>query len=841
MRRLESDAMRRGSHKHAGHAHAHEHEGSCEHSEHQERSSAEDADVEKGLTGAERATFSVDGLTCCGRQIEHTLKLIEGVHPSSVRANPATGSVDVLFDRETTSVGGIIKRMKVAGYRCEELSHDQTIDILASRATELGDLHVEGVSRAFRLSKNVVRLAFDPEVIGARTLLRQLGHQKLATHVDPAVATGQKAMYEKLWKTIAAVLLTVPVAVLAWGRLNVRDRTNAIVSLILASLVQLIAVPDFYQPAISALIRNCTIEMDLLVVISISAAYLYSVVAVGFRMAGKSLETKEFFETSTLLITLVLLGRLIASFARVRAVTAVSFRSLQAATATIIEDEKEVLIDARLLQHGDIFKVSPHTTVPTDGEVIRGNSDVDEAMLTGESLPVSKQIGSPVTAGTINGSGALMVRLKRLPGRNTVTDIAELVEEATNSKPTTQDYADKVASWFVPVVSSIAILCFVVWTVVGLKWREQSAEKAIPNAITYCVATLAVSCPCALGLAVPMVLVIAGGIAARNGVVIKSGECTERVRKVTDVVFDKTGTITETDLQIVQEVFLSADQEETVGICKGLVADNKHPVATAVAKHLETRNVTIPHLGNIHSKPGSGIQTVLNGDEVLAGNPRYTDSEDDGTVSKMVQDGMTIMVVTRATEIMAVFGARPRIREEARGVIKELKRRKIDVHIVSGDQQPAVEAVANEVNIKTNIAAQCSPTDKRNYVHALMDKNKVVLFAGDGTNDAVAVAEADFGVQIGDASEVTKSAADVVLLGGLEGIPFLLDISEASFRRMCFNFVWSAIYNVLAILLASGAFVNVRIEPAYAGLGELVSVLPVVFAAASMHLVKLTT
>ena len=404
-----------------------------------------------------------------------------------------------------------------------------------------------------------------------------------------------------------------------------------------------------------------------------------------------------------------------------------------------------------------------------------------------------------------------------------------------------QDVADHVASWFVPVVASVAVIVIIVWVIVGFKIRNYGGGKAISNAITYAVATLAVSCPCALGLAVPMVLVVAGGIAARNGVIIKSAECTEQSRRVTDVVFDKTGTITEGDLDVMNEEYFTINRAEAIAICKTLVAGNKHPVSLAVAKQLEQRATPEVTLANVHVIPGSGVQATLDGAKICAGNPRWTETSAHATVARLQDGGMTLLVVTRNTKPIAMFGLQTRLRAEATRVVAQLKSRGISVHLVSGDQERAVEAVAAQVGI-LHVASQCTPAEKRDYVAGLMADGKKVMFVGDGTNDAVAVTQADVGVQLASvlsASEVTRGAADVILLNGLEGIPFLLQISGVAFRRMAFNFAWSATYNVLAILLASGAFVDVRIPPAYAGLGEIVSVLPVIVAATTMLLKKI--
>ncbi|KAJ9129828.1 Heavy metal translocating P-type ATPase [Coniochaeta hoffmannii] len=738
---------------------------------------------------------------------------------SAVRVNFVMGHAEFSVDTTITTAEEIVREaQRATGFHCTRLaSDDQTIDLLASGASAkaLTDRAIEGVTQAIILNKKTVRLTYEPAVIGARALLeetRLLSEGLAPPRDDPSVSSVRKRLNDQLMKTAAAAALTIPVVVLAWGDTLVDEQTRAYISIVLATLVQLIAMPDFYRPAISALVHSGSIEMDMLVVISITAAYVYSVVAFGFRMAGRPLEISEFFETSTLLITLVIMGRLVAAFARVRAVAAVSLRSLQASTAIVVENGKDSEIDARLLQYGDKFKIGPHSTVPTDGLVVDGSSEVDESMLTGESVPVFKKQGDTVIAGTVNGSGTLVARLTRLPGKNTVTDIAQLVEEAANSKPKLQDVADRVASWFVPIVTSIAVIIVIVWLVVGLKVRNYNTGKAISNAITYAVATLAISCPCALGLAVPMVLVVAGGIAARGGVIIKSAECTERARKVTDVVFDKTGTITEGDLDVIEEEFFVPDKDEAIVITKALVAGNKHPVSLAVAKHLEQRATPGTNPTAIRVIPGAGVEAVLDNAELRAGHPKWTGTETDPSVTRLQDGGMTIFVVTRNTMPIAVYGLRTRLRNESAKVVAQLTRRNITVHLVSGDQRRAVETVAAQVGIP-NVASQCTPSHKRDYVATLMSEGKIVMFVGDGTNDAVAVIQADVGVQLASvlsASDVTRGAADVVLLAGLEGIPFLLDISVVSFRRMAFNFGWAAVYNVLAILLASGALVNVQ-------------------------------
>lgn len=798
----------------------------------------------------EHVYLAVEGMTCsgCGNKLERSLKAIRGV--SSAQVNFVMACAEFCHDMSVSSPDQVIRAAERAtGFSCKLLSDEQTIDVLAPFAKPLARVRIPGVTGAAILGKHVVRLSYDPTIIGARALMQRikfLSRGLAPPSSDPRVSRGRKRLFDQLLKTTAAACLTLPVAIMAWSEHLVEERPKAYTSIVLATLVQLIAVPDFYVPALSALVHSGALEMDMLVVISITAAYVYSVVDFGFWMAGKPLDNGSHFETSTLLITLVLLGRLIAAYARIRAVAAVSLRSLQSTTAVIVEDGKESEIDSRLLQYGDTLKIGPHTIVTTDAIILSGSSDVDESMMTGESMPVFKKEGDSVIAGTINGTGTLTAMLTRLPGRNTVTDIARLVEEAAKSKPRLQDIADRVAGWFVPIVAAIALVVVVTWIPVGIKVRGQGAGKAITTAMTYAIATLAVSCPCALGLAVPMVLVVAGGIAARNGVIIKSAQCTVQACKVTDVVFDKTGTITEAALDVMDEIFDLTDLNGAIAISKALVAGNRHPVSLAVAKHLERRlvpQVKQVKLAEIHVIPGAGVEAVLEGSRFRAGSPEWTRTSGHAAVARLRERSMTLLVVTRDDEPLAVFGMHTRVRVEATRVVAQLSHRSIDVHLVSGDQDRAVKAVAAQVGI-THVASQRTPAQKRDYVASLMDKGKTVMFVGDGTNDAVAVTQANVGVQLASvqsASDVTRAAADVVLLNGLDGIPFLLRISAVSFRRIVFNFVWSATYNLLAILFASGAFVKVSLPPAYAGLGELVSVLPVILAAMTMFLKKIKT
>ncbi|KAB5583525.1 copper-transporting P-type ATPase [Coniochaeta sp. 2T2.1] len=813
-------------------------------------------DVEKN-SELEHVSLAVQGMTCSGCASKLARVMNDNIPAiANVRVNFVMGSAEFEKSTSAPSTPDIVKVIeKGTGFRCTVVTKvDQYLDLLIHTKTPLEAFDrrvLSGILQATYVDKNIVRVEYDPTIIGARTVLRtfeDLTAGLAPPRDDSAVANGRKKLREMLFKTIAAWVLTIPVLILAWGQLSINPTAQACAQLLPATLVQLIAIPEFYRPALSALVYSHMVEMDMLIVISITAAYVYSVVAFGFRLAGTPLETPEFFETSTLLITLVVFSRLVAAYARIRAVVAVSLRSLQPTTAIVILDDVELELDARLLQFGDRFKVLPDSKIPTDGRVIEGTSDVDESMITGESTPVVKRPGTDVIAGTRNISGTMIVQPMRLPGHNTITDIAEMVEQAARAAPKIQSLADRVASYFVPAVSAIALIVFLVWTIIYLKAHDNTGGQAVAHAITYAIAVLAISCPCGIGLAVPMVLVIAGGIAAREGVIIKSADSTERARKVTDVLFDKTGTLTEAEMDVVYVEVLGNNKARSIQIAQMLVKSNKHPVSVAISKHLDADQA--PVNATIRTIPGAGIEADYVGITYRGGSPQWTGSSGHPAVKRLMQDKMTAFCVTKDTEVLAVFGLETRIRPKAASVVDTLQQRGIVVHLVSGDNPAAVHEVAAKFGIPTSrVAANCTPAMKRDYVAALMtDKSKTVMFCGDGTNDAVAVTQADVGVQISGGndlatrgSEVTRGAADVVMLSGLQGIPFLIDLSRAAYRRMVFNFAWSGVYNLLAILMTAGAFVTFRIPPAYAGLGEVVSILPVILAAVTLLAVKIRT
>ena len=645
--------------------------------------------------------------------------------------------------------------------------------------------------------------------------------------------------------TLLSAILTIPVLVMAWAPLPEREVAYSSASLALATIVQVVIAGPFYPKALKALVFSRIIEMDLLIVLSTSAAYIFSVVSFGYLIAEKSLSTGQFFETSTLLVTLIMVGRWVAALARQRAVESISIRSLQASTAIFLDKDSgmEREIDTRLLQYGDTFKVLPDTRIPTDGTVVDGSSEVDESMLTGESTPVEKYPRSLVIAGSINGPGVMTVRLNRLPSDNTINTIAAMVDEAKLSKPKLQDLADQVASYFVPVVVALTIVTFVIWVAVGMTIHGYGGSEAISQAITYAITVLIVSCPCAIGLAVPMVIVIASGVAAERGIIFKSADAIEAAFKSSHIVFDKTGTLTRGKLSVVMKDYVNVDK---IPLLLGLIESSRHPVSVSVAAHLKDAGVMASSVPEPRSLTGKGVETTLGGRRLRAGNSWWLNLSEHELVQPMLAQGYTVFCFTIDNTLQAIYGLEDELRPDAVGTIEALQKRGVSVHVVSGDDDGAVQTLASKLSIPgDNVRSRSSPADKKDYIQTLLDtgtdrKKPVVVFCGDGTNDAVALAQATIGVHMNEGTDVAQSAADVVLMRpSLAGIPTMINASRKSVNRIRFNFAWSFVYNTFAVLLAAGAFVNARIPPEFAGLGELVSVLPVIFAAVLLRWSKI--
>ncbi|EGO58308.1 hypothetical protein NEUTE1DRAFT_146720 [Neurospora tetrasperma FGSC 2508] len=837
------------------------------------------ADVEKGLSGYEHVVLIIEKM-CCGQELHQVAANIKAIR--NLKVSVPHKQVDFDVNLGLASAADVIEQIqRSTTWKCERVIEEAcSLDIVTENTAGFASKPLPmGVAQVSIIDKKIVRIYYDPKVIGARDLVQSgFGGPPLIlakSSVDQNMTAGWKNVRHLFVMTMLSWILTIPVLVLAYlPQSGKRMISYGYASLALATLVQIFVAGPFYREALSPLIKSGAINMEFLVVLSTTTAYIFSVVSFALLVCGRPLSTGQFFETSTLLVTLIMVGRFLAAFAQHKAVASVSkVKSLQSHDALLVDEDgsNEKEIDARLLQYGDYFKVVPGAKIPTDGIVVEGDSEVDESMITGESRPVVKTEGSEVIAGTVNGSGALRVRLTTVPGNNTISVIMTMVHKAKVAKTKIEGIADRVAGYLVRAVLCLTGITLIIWCVVGVKVHKLRAAEAIVQALTYAITVLIVSCPCAIGLAVPMVNTMVSGLAGDRGILFKSLNAVEIARTTSHVVLDKTGTLTKGELDVYDVHFMESDSNTSKSLLLGLLHDIKHPAAASVSAYLLSMGVTPEVITHQKALPGRGVEGHSPSGHVLrAGNSRWLGLESDPTVQRILSQGYTAFCFTIDGTLAAIFGFHDTLRPEAPSVIAQLRQRGISIHIISGDDDLAVRSVARQLDIPEHcIRSRCKPEEKEAYINCLLippppppasprthsffsflsppksNKPPTVLFCGDGTNDAIALARATVGVHMASTSgsgsndnvAVAEAAADVVLIrSNLTGILTLLDMSEKAMHRIQFNFGWSFVYNVFAILLAGGLFEvvgkgggtgGVRIPPQYAGLGELVSILPV--------------
>ena len=808
------------------------------------RSEAALDDVEEGPTHLEHIILKLQGSNCpsCTSKISKAFESIPGIY--NLELNTILLQADFDLDLAKSSVRNVMDSIKSSTGRASQRIGEGLYEIKVVTSGVRGDfaahaMLLTGVKDVTQVNRHTFSIKYDANSIGARRLL-----EALKTDVDSQVCLAPSRSHDEVpldirttaYTTALSWILTIPILVLAWAPLPKHTITYGAVSLSLATVIQVVVAGPFYPRAFRSLILDRVIDLDLLVVLSTSVAYGFSVASFICEVKGTYLASAIYFETSALLITFIMMGRLMSDFACHKAFTVGSVKSLQTQSALLVDDRdpcetKYLDIDVRLLELGDTLRVNANCPVATDGTIVSGVSEFDESVLTGEGTLVRKEAGSSVIAGSFNVADAVLVQVTRLPGNNTIDEIAGLVEEVTSSKTRTQQIADEVAKWIVPASATLAILTLVVWFTVNMAYREEPPSSAILNAIPYAISVLVVCCPCAIAFAVPMVLVIASRVGAKHGVVFRSAEALRVAKGVTHVVFDKTGTLTHGGLSVVSEEYYNENQSSSAAFVLALTSQSNHPVSLAVSKYLTAAGVKTDAVVQVIQKVGKGIEGIYNGRTVRVGNARWLKVEHVSPVRSLLSRNLTVLCATQENRLVAIFGMEATLRDDANMVVANLVQRGIAVSIISGDEIGAVQTVALKLGISQDLVrAKCTPREKQQYVRELMQADKnIVLFCGDGVNDAAALSQASVGVHMNSGTSAAWTAGDAILIRpALSGILVLLDLSRDSCRQMTFNFTWAAVYNVVAILFAAGAFVRVHLAPQYAGLGEAVSVLPVI-------------
>ncbi|MEK7702862.1 MAG: heavy metal translocating P-type ATPase [Nitrospirota bacterium] len=625
--------------------------------------------------------------------------------------------------------------------------------------------------------------------------------------VAPSADSSSKMLF-------VSVLLTLPI----WGLMS---SDQFLLQFLLATPVQFWAGASFYRGAFAAF-RQKTSDMNTLIAVSTSAAYFYSVFAFFFPSLFGSETPAVYFDTSATIITLVLIGKTLEGRARKRASDAISnLMEMQSKTARVLMngEEKEIAISS--VAKGNVLLIKPGEKIPVDGEIQDGYSSVDESMMTGESLPIEKKNGDQVWGGTLNQTGRLLMVATEVGEKTVLSQMIQMVEAAQGGKPKIAKQADAVASYFVPVIFVIAIMTFLTWFFWG---------ASLAQAILAAVSVLIVSCPCAIGLATPISVMVAIGKGAQMGILIRNGEALEQGAKINTILLDKTGTLTE-GKPIVTDVegsvlFYAASAE----------LFSEHPLAKAVLTKAKEAGIILTAPSEFEAFPGCGISANISGARVLVGTPKWLSekkmnlSEFSKKADAFSNEGKSVLFVAANEICIGLIAISDPIKKEAPNVVATLHQMGLRVHLITGDQKKPAEAVQHACGI-LYLTAEARPADKAAIIKVLQAEGKIVAMVGDGINDAPALAWADLGIAIGTGADVALAASDVTLVGkNLNGILTALSLSKAALRNMKQNLFFSFIYNLLLIPVAAGALYpsfGILLSPMLAALAMILSSLSV--------------
>lgn len=512
-----------------------------------------------------------------------------------------------------------------------------------------------------------------------------------------------------------------------------------------------------------------------------------------------------YFESAGTILTLITLGKYLETKSKGKTSDAISkLINLAPKTSIVLRDGKEVLINTDEIVYHDIVVIKPGGSIPVDGIVLEGVSSVDQSSITGESIPVQKKLGDKVVSGTINKNGVLKVRATKVGENTTLSQIIKLVEEASNSKAPISKLADRVSGVFVPIVITIAILATLYWLFI--------AHMSFEFALSIGIAVLVISCPCALGLATPVAIMVATGKGAQNGVLIKSAESLELLHNIDTVVFDKTGTITEGKPEVT-DIISYIDENELLKIAGSLEQNSEHPLAEAIMNKLKDKNIDVYKIDGFNSTSGRGIEGQINTIRYIGGNLSFMEENNIKGINiakndsqSMQEQGKTCIYFADTSKIIGILGIADTIKSTSKIAIEELQKRNIDTIMITGDNRKAANAIAKETGID-KVISEVLPQDKEIEVSKLQKQGKKVAFVGDGINDSPALVKSDVGLAIGSGTDIAIESADIVLIkNDLLDVVSAIDLSKAVINNIKMNLFWAFFYNAIGIPVAAGVF-----------------------------------
>ncbi|AQU73507.1 heavy metal translocating P-type ATPase [Priestia megaterium] len=798
------------------------------------------------------ATLQITGMTCaaCSNRIEKGLKKIEGVKEANV--NLALERSTIIFDPSKTSPQVFEEKIEKLGYgvvseKAEFAITGMTCAACSTRI-EKGLNKLEGVTKAsVNLALETASVEYSPSQIAPQDITQRVeklgyGAKLKSEEKEEEQSYREKELSKQKGKFWFSLILSVP---LLWAMVSHFTFTSFIplphmlmnpwVQLALATPVQFVVGKQFYVGAFKAL-RNKSANMDVLVALGTSAAYFYSLYS-SLKSLGSSAHTDQlYYETSAILITLILLGKLFEANAKGRSSEAIKkMMGLQAKTAVVVRDGAEVEIPVEEVQKGEVIFIKPGEKVPVDGEIIEGQSALDESMLTGESVPVDKNVGDKVIGATLNKNGFLKIKATNIGKETALAQIIKVVEEAQGSKAPIQRLADYISGIFVPIVVGIALLTFFVWYI----WI---APGEFAPALEKLIAVLVIACPCALGLATPTSIMAGSGRAAEFGILFKGGEHLEATHKIDTILLDKTGTVTNgtpelTDVRIAQ----GYKENELLQLVASAERLSEHPLAQALVAGIKNKGIEIQDPLSFEAIPGYGVKATVQERELLVGTRKLMNQYKvniDTALEEMTnleQEGKTAMLVALDGKYAGMLAVADTIKATSKEAVSRLKEMGLEVMMITGDNRQTAQAIAMQAGIE-HVIAEVLPEGKAEEVKKLQQQGKKVAMVGDGINDAPALALADIGMAIGTGTDVAMEAADITLMrGDLMSIADAIEMSRKTISNIKQNLFWAMGYNTLGIPIAAVGL----LAPWVAGAAMAFSSVSVVLNALRLQRVRL--
>lgn len=755
---------------------------------------------------AKKTSLQIVGMHCasCAVNIERGLTKLEGV--TSANVNYANNKAQVAYNEQLVDEDQIMKVVEKQGYKAVTAKEN------FPSAKEMGMSPEEHAKHG------------GGEHGGG-------GHDHSHIEIDPQeeYLKGIRNVF------ISSVALAIPILYLAMGPLlglpqpNISLIANLSIQFFLTTLI-IIFNKRTYISGFKTVFSSGP-NMDTLIALGTSAAYIYSAF-IFFQIlnSGQSMvDGHVYFESAGLILAFIALGKYLEEQTKGKTSQAIrKLIDLQAKTALVIRDGKEINIPISELKVGEILKVKPGEKIPTDGEVIEGYSSVDEKMITGESIPTEKQKGDKVIGATINQSSVLKIKATKVGGDTMLAQIVKTVEEAIGSKAPIQLLADKVSFYFVPSVMVIAVLSFIIWMLLG---------QSFAFALTAFVAVLIIACPCALGLATPTAVMMGTGLAASNGILMKSSKALETAGKIKVFVFDKTGTLTIGEPKVTTVIGLEKSEEEVLMLAASIEQDSEHPLAQAVVDAAKDKKLKLKSASGFKNVPGHGVTAKIDSGVYALGNRALMKKEDidlsriDGQIKDLENKGQTTVMLTKDKKVLGLIAIADTIKEEAMEAIASLKKMNKEVWMLTGDNSRVAHAIGENLHLD-GILSDVLPNDKAAQIKKLQKEHGLVAMVGDGINDAPALAQADLGMTMASGTDIAIETGDIVLMNNnVKNVVSAIKLSKYSLGKIRQNLFWAFFYNVVGIPIAAGVLFPVTgllLNPSLAALAMAFSSVSVV-------------